>query len=64
VSNYKTRYGFKYLPAMLSANEGNIIHTVINKSWCNLWFNNVGLFPSGPPAKINKIPITPKAIDE
>jgi hypothetical protein len=54
----------KYFPATLNANEGNIIQTVISRSWCNLWFNNVALFPSGPPAKMSKIPTIPKAIDE
>ena len=46
---------------MLKANEGNMIKTVTNKS---LLSTTVGpVVPSGPPAKISKIPMMPKAID-
>lgn len=57
-------YCFKYLPAILSANEGSIKKTVANKSFISISL----IFESGvsgPEAVMTiKIPIIPKKIDE
>ncbi len=54
----------RYLPAILSANEGSITNTVANKSLINIWLM-VESGESGPePVITTKIPIIPKTIDE
>ncbi|MCX6753498.1 MAG: hypothetical protein NTV03_00335 [Candidatus Nomurabacteria bacterium] len=62
LKNYKLP--FKYLPARLNANEGNMTKTVANKSLMNTWL----VFESGAfgpePVMTTKIPIIPKSIDE
>jgi hypothetical protein len=52
---------FKYLPATLRANEGNIIKTVESISFINVLFGSA-LSPALD--KTSKIPKIPKAIDE
>lgn len=55
---------FKYLPAILKANEGSIMKTVVNKSFISISLTaESGL--SGPePVSTTKIPIIPKATEE
>lgn len=55
----------KYLLAMLRANDGRITKTVIIKSFISNLFNGepCASIPSAGDVKIDKIPITPKAID-
>jgi len=56
-------YFFRYLPAILNANEGSIIKAVTNSSLINNSLSQVS-FLSGPDAvKTTKIPIMPKTIE-
>lgn len=57
-------YLFKYLLAILRANEGKITNTVANKSLINISLN-IESGVSGPEAVITiKIPIIPKIMEE
>lgn len=53
-------YLFKYLPAMLSANDGRMMKTVVSKNFINVLFGSE-LSPASD--KTSKIPMSPKAID-
>lgn len=59
----RVAYFFKYFPAILSANDGKMMNTVININRSKNSLNGES-FLSGPEAvKTTKIPMIPKAID-
>ena len=55
---------FKYLPAILNANEGNMTKTVANKSLVNILLTFESGASEPEPVMTTKMPTTPKTIDE